>query len=143
MFLLYLKALHLISAVAWFAALFYLPRLFVYHAEAEDSISIERFKTMERRLHLGILMPSSLLTLVFGLWITSLTWDVLISSLWYWLKLLCILLLFAYQGMCSRFRREFAEDRNTRSAKFFRWFNEVPLVFLIAIIFLAVLKPTL
>ncbi len=143
MFILYLKALHLIFAVAWFAALFYLPRLFVYHAEAEDSISIERFKTMERRLHLGILMPSSLLTLVFGLWITSLTWDVLISSLWYWLKLLCILLLFAYQGMCSRFRREFAEDRNTRSAKFFRWFNEVPLVFLIAIIFLAVLKPTL
>lgn len=143
MFILYLKALHLIFAVAWFAALFYLPRLFVYHAEAEDSISIERFKTMERRLHLGILMPSSLLTLVFGLWITSLTWDVLISSLWYWLKLLCILLLFAYQGMCSRFRREFAEDRNTRSAKFFRWFNEVPLVFLIAIIFLAVLKPML
>ena len=143
MFILYLKALHLIFAVAWFAALFYLPRLFVYHAEAEDSISIERFKTMERRLHLGILMPSSLLTLVFGLWITSLTWDVLISSLWYWLKLLCILLLFAYQGMCSRFRREFAEDRNTRSAKFFRWFNEVPLIFLIAIIFLAVLKPTL
>jgi len=143
MFILYLKALHLIFAVAWFAALFYLPRLFVYHAEAEDSISIERFKTMERRLHLGILIPSSLLTLVFGLWITSLTWDVLISSLWYWLKLLCILLLFAYQGMCSRFRREFAEDRNTRSAKFFRWFNEVPLVFLIAIIFLAVLKPTL
>ena len=143
MFILYLKALHLIFAVAWFAALFYLPRLFVYHAEAEDSISVERFKTMERRLHLGILMPSSLLTLVFGLWITSLTWDVLISSLWYWLKLLCILLLFAYQGMCSRFRREFAEDRNTRSAKFFRWFNEVPLVFLIAIIFLAVLKPTL
>ncbi|MCY3627876.1 MAG: CopD family protein [Gammaproteobacteria bacterium] len=141
--MLYLKALHLIFAVAWFAALFYLPRLFVYHAEAEDSISIERFKTMERRLHLGILMPSSLLTLVFGLWITSLTWDVLISSLWYWLKLLCILLLFAYQGMCSRFRREFAEDRNTRSAKFFRWFNEVPLVFLIAIIFLAVLKPML
>lgn len=143
MFILYLKALHLIFAVAWFAALFYLPRLFVYHAEAEDSISIERFKTMERRLHLGILIPSSLLTLVFGLWITSLTWDVLISSLWYWLKLLCIVLLFAYQGMCSRFRREFAEDRNTRSAKFFRWFNEVPLVFLIAIIFLAVLKPTL
>lgn len=143
MFILYLKALHLIFAVAWFAALFYLPRLFVYHAEAEDSISIERFKTMERRLHLGILIPSSLLTLVFGLWITSLTWDVLISSLWYWLKLLCILLLFAYQGMCSRFRREFAEDRNTRSAKFFRWFNEIPLVFLIAIIFLAVLKPTL
>lgn len=143
MFILYLKALHLIFAVAWFAALFYLPRLFVYHAEAEDSISIERFKTMERRLHLGILMPSSLLTLVFGLWITSLTWYVLISSLWYWLKLLCILLLFAYQGMCSRFRREFAEDRNTRSAKFFRWFNEVPLIFLIAIIFLAVLKPTL
>ncbi|MDE0646334.1 MAG: CopD family protein [Gammaproteobacteria bacterium] len=141
--MLYLKALHLIFAVAWFAALFYLPRLFVYHAEAEDSISIERFKTMERRLHLGILIPSSLLTLVFGLWITSLTWDVLISSLWYWLKLLCILLLFAYQGMCSRFRREFAEDRNTRSAKFFRWFNEIPLVFLIAIIFLAVLKPTL
>ncbi|MDE0093021.1 MAG: CopD family protein [Gammaproteobacteria bacterium] len=141
--MLYLKALHLIFAVAWFAALFYLPRLFVYHAEAEDSISIERFKTMERRLHLGILMPSSLLTLVFGLWITSLTWYVLISSLWYWLKLLCILLLFAYQGMCSRFRREFAEDRNTRSAKFFRWFNEVPLIFLIAIIFLAVLKPTL
>jgi len=143
MFILYLKALHLVFAVAWFAALFYLPRLFVYHAETEDAISTARFKTMERRLHLGILIPSSLLTLVFGLWITSLAWDVLISSLWYWLKLLCIVLLFAYQGLCSRFRRAFAEDRNVRSAKFFRWFNEIPLVLLIAIIFLAVLKPML
>ena len=143
MLLLCLKAFHLIFAVTWFAALFYLPRLFVYHAETDDSISSERFKTMERRLHLGILVPSSLLTLVFGLWMTTLTWNVLIGNLWYWLKLMCIVLLFAYQGLCSRFRREFAEDRNTRSAKFFRWFNEIPLIFLMAIIFLAVLKPTL
>lgn len=139
--LLYLKVFHLAFAVAWFAALFYLPRLFVYHADVEDSKSNERFKLMESRLKNGILTPASLLTLIFGLWMTALVWTTYFVSIWFWVKFVCVLLLFAYQGMCSRFCRDFAHDRNTRSAKFYRWFNEIPLVFLLAIIWLAVVKP--
>ena len=139
--MLYVKVLHLVAMVAWFAALFYLPRLFVYHTEIEDEPGHERFKLMERRLFRGIMTPSAVATLVFGIWLTYYGWDVYKVSIWYWLKVALVLGLFAMHGMCGRFVREFANGTNTKSAMFYRVFNEVPLLFLIAIIYLAVVKP--
>ena len=136
-------ALHIISMVAWFAGLFYLPRLFVYHAEATDSISIERFKVMERRLFYGIMTPSLILTAVFGYWTMSYKWAYYSQQNWMHIKLGCVLLLWLYQLFCWRFMLDFKHNKNRRSAKFFRFFNEVPTVFLIVIIFMVVLKPAL
>ncbi len=139
--ILYLKVIHLTFAFAWFAALFYLPRLFVYHSQANDEISIERFKTMELRLYRGIMTPAALLTLVFGLWLTAYQWTVYASSIWFWLKIVCVFLLFGYHGVCGKMCRNFANDKNTRTHTFYRWFNEVPLVLLFAILILVIVKP--
>lgn len=134
-------SLHIVFVVTWFAALFYLPRLFVYHAEASDSISIERFKIMERRLYKGILLPSSLLALLFGLVLVFLNWQAYVDTIWFWIKVVLILALFGYQGMASKFRKSFANDANTKSEKYFRIFNELPVLILIAVVFLVILKP--
>ena len=138
--ILWLKAFHLIAMVCWFAQLFYLPRLFVYHAEAEDQLSRDRFKIMERKLYRGIGLPSMILTLVFGLWMIGIAHNYYLSQGWMHIKLTLIVLLIGYQHMCGRYLKAFAQDRNQRSHKFFRWFNEVPVIFLIAIIILAVIK---
>ena len=139
--ILYLKVFHLAGAFAWFAALFYLPRLFVYHSQATDEISIQRFKVMEKRLYRGIMTPASLLTLVLGLWLTALSWTAYASADWFWLKIGFVFLLFGYHGWCGRMVRTFANDENARSHVFYRWFNEVPLLFLVIILILAVVKP--
>lgn len=139
--ILWIKALHLIFAVAWFAALFYLPRLFVYHTMARDSVGIERFKLMEYRLYRRIMTPAMLLTLLFGLWLFAMTWTAYASSVWVWVKLILVLGLCGYHGACGRFVRLFAADANTRSDRFFRWFNEVPTLALVLIVCLAVIKP--
>ncbi|MCY3885007.1 MAG: CopD family protein [Gammaproteobacteria bacterium] len=139
--MLYLKVLHLTFAFTWFAALFYLPRLFVYHSQSSDEFTVSKFKTMERKLYRGIMTPSALLTLVFGLWITSFSWVEYVSSTWFWCKVGCVFLLFGYHGMCGRMVRSFYNDRNTRTPTFYRIFNEVPLVFLLAILTLAIVKP--
>ena len=136
-----LKSLHLIFVVTWFAALFYLPRLFVYHAEASDETSRERFKVMEHRLDRGILLPSSLLALVFGLALVYLNWSSYVETVWFWLKIVLVLALFGYQGMAGKFRKQLAADQFTRSSRFYRIFNELPVVVLIATVFLVVLKP--
>ena len=136
-----LKSLHLIFVVTWFAALFYLPRLFVYHTEASDETSRERFKVMERRLDRGILLPSSLLALVFGLALVYLNWSSYVETVWFWLKIVLVLALFGYQGMAGKFRKQLAADQLTRSSRFYRIFNELPVVVLIATVFLVVLKP--
>lgn len=141
MFFQVILSLHVIFVITWFAALFYLPRLFVYHAEASDEVGKERFKVMERRLYNGILLPSSLLALLFGTWLVFLNWSTYVESVWFWLKLVLVLLLFGYQGMSSSYRKELAQDKNVRNATFFRIFNEVPFVVLVAIVFLVVLKP--
>ena len=133
--------LHLTFIVTWFAALFYLPRLFVYHAETTDTTSLTRFEAMERRLYFGILLPSSILTLVLGVLISTLAWEAYATKIWYWVKVLLIVLLFGYQGMCSRFRKQFVRNQNSRSSTFYRWFNEVPLVFLVLILIMVVIKP--
>ena len=140
-FFLWLKVFHLTFVVTWFAALFYLPRLFVYHAEANDRTSLTRFELMERRLYYGILLPSSLLVLVIGVVMSALWWKAYATEIWYWLKLALVVLLFGYQGLCSRFRKQFAKGQNMRPHEFYRWFNEVPLVILVLILILVVVKP--
>lgn len=137
--MLWLKALHLIFMVTWFAGLFYLPRLFVYHAMSEDRTSLERFKIMERKLFFGIMTPGMVLTLIFGIWLLF-TRDYS-TELWLQIKLGLIVVLVAYHLYCAKLVKDFKHDRNTRSHVFYRWFNEFPVLILIAIIFLAVLRP--
>lgn len=141
MTLLWLKAFHLIAVVCWFAALFYLPRLFVYHAMSEDTASRERFKIMERKLYRGIMTPSAIATIALGFWMLHLNLGYYSSVGWVKLKLLLVLLLVCYHLACGVFLRQFATDKNTRSHTFYRIFNELPVVLLIAIVLLAVLKP--
>ena len=137
--MLWVKSLHIIFMVTWFAGLFYLPRLFVYHAAAEDRISIERFKLMERRLFWGIMTPGAVLTIGFGVWLW-LGWFRGATS-WFHAKVALVALLAAYHLWCWRLMRDFAAERNARSATWFRWFNEVPTLALFATVFLVVFKP--
>ena len=139
MTLLIVKALHIIFMVTWFAGLFYLPRLFVYHAQADDRISLERFKLMERKLYWGIATPGAVLTIVFGLWLW-LGWFQG-AGLWLHAKLCLVALLVAYHAWCGTLMLDFRHERNTRSHRWYRWFNEFPTVVLLAIVLLAVLKP--
>lgn len=138
---LWIKALHLISVVTWFAALFYLPRLFVYHAQSEDSVSRERFKLMERKLYRGIACPSLVLTVVFGIWMVLLAPEAYLKAGWLHAKLLLVLVLVVYHLVCGHFLKQFRDDRNTRSHVFYRWFNEIPVLILFAAVILAVVKP--
>lgn len=140
--MLWVKAFHLIFIVTWFSALFYLPRLFVYHALCDDEAGNARFKIMERKLYRGIMTPSAILTVVFGGWLLSFyTLEQIASMHWLHAKLTLVLLLFAYHGVCGRLLKRFAADKNQRSHTFYRWFNELPVLVLIAVIILAVVKP--
>ena len=138
--MLWVKSLHIVFMVTWFAGLFYLPRLFVYHALAQDAIGIERFKLMERKLYWGIMAPGGVLTIVFGLWLW-LGWFRGAFGGWFHAKLALVALLAAYHLWCGMLLRDFAADRNRKSHVWFRWFNEIPLVVLIATVFLVVFKP--
>ena len=138
--MLWLKAFHIMAIVAWFAGLFYLPRLFVYHADAKaDSELSETFKVMEHRLLTAIMTPAMAIVWLSGL--TLAYWEGAFSDGWLHAKLALVFLLSGYQGALSRWTRDFAADRNTRPAKFYRIANEVPTVFLIAIVLLVVRKP--
>jgi putative membrane protein len=140
--MLWTKALHLIFMVTWFAGLFYLPRLFVYHSMSEDRVSIDRFKVMERKLFYGIMTPGGILTLVFGFWTLSLNgWDAYGGKLWLPVKLVLVGLLVVYHLYCGKLLRDFKHDRNRHSHVWYRWFNEIPVIFLIAIVILAVVRP--
>lgn len=136
--MLWVKALHIVFMVTWFAGLFYLPRLFVYHAQADDRISLERFKVMERKLYYGIMTPGAVLTVAFGLWL----WLGYGSSgAWLHAKLALVAVLVAYHLWCGKLISDFQHDRNTKSHIWLRWFNEFPVVVLIAAVILAVVKP--
>ena len=137
---LWIKAFHLIAVVTWFAALFYLPRLFVYHAMAEDTVSRERFKIMERKLYRGIMTPSMVAVLVLGGWLLYLN-PALMTHGWMHAKLALVAVLIGYHHVCLAFMKRFAADANTRSHVFYRWFNEAPVLILIAVVCLAVAKP--
>ncbi|HLX80388.1 MAG TPA: CopD family protein [Burkholderiales bacterium] len=137
--MLLVKSLHIVFMVTWFAGIFYLPRLFVYHAEASDRISIERFKIMERKLYWGIATPGALLTIVFGLWLW-LGWFQGAAG-WLHAKLALVAVLAAYHVWCGKLMLDFRQERNRRSHVWYRWFNEVPVAILIAIVLLVVFKP--
>ena len=141
MLYLWLKALHIIAMVCWFAGLFYLPRLFVYHAMSNDTTSHERFCIMERKLYRGIMGPAMIATLIFGGWLISLNPSGYFSQGWMHVKLTLVILLIGYHHMCGAQVKRFARGENKRSHVFYRWFNEVPVVFLLAIVILAVVKP--
>lgn len=139
--MLWIKALHIISMVTWFAGLFYLPRLFVYHAEAHDSISIERFKIMERKLFFGITTPGAFLTLLFGTLLLLDHWRLYLQMPWMHAKLALVILLIVYHIYLGKLLFDFKQDRNTHGHVFYRWLNEVPVLFLAGIVLLVVLKP--
>jgi putative membrane protein len=137
--MLWLKAFHVIAVVTWFAGLFYLPRLFVYHADAKDTISVERFQIMERRLF-AIMTIGAAASVAFGAAMLAAA-PVYLTMGWLRVKLLLVLLVIAYHVSCYKLMRDFAQNRNVRSAKWYRLFNEVPSLLLIAIVLLAVVKP--
>ncbi|MDI9246604.1 protoporphyrinogen oxidase HemJ [Marinobacter sp. CHS3-4] len=139
--MLWVKALHLIAMVCWFAGIFYLPRLFVYHAACDDAPGRERFKIMERKLYRGITTPSMIATLVFGFWLVSYNPSGYFSQGWLHAKLLLIALLVAYHFYCGHLVKVFRDDSNTRSHVFYRWFNELPVFILVAVVILATVRP--
>lgn len=139
--MLWIKALHIIGVVCWFAGIFYLPRLFVYHADTTDSISIERFKTMERRLYYGIMTPSGIFATLCGLWLLALNWHAYFAMGWWHAKLLLVILLWIYHLSCGRYLKHFQRDNNQRSARFYRIFNELPVFILVSIVILVIVKP--
>jgi len=137
---LWIKAIHVIAVIAWMAGMLYLPRLFVYHTAAEPgSVQSETFKVMERRLLVAIINPAMVTTWALGLW---LAWDGgWFQSPWFHAKLLLVLILSGIHGLFSRWVRDFAADRNTRSQRFYRMINELPTLLMIAIVILVVVKP--
>jgi protoporphyrinogen IX oxidase len=137
--MLWVKSFRVIFMVTWFAGLFYLPRLFVYHAAAADRPSIERFKVMERKLFWGIMTPGAALTIAFGIWLW-LGWFRGASS-WLHAKIALVALLVGYHLWCWRLMRDFAAERNAKSQRWLRWFNEFPTVVLVATVLLVVFKP--
>ena len=136
--MLWVKAFHIVFMVAWFAGLFYLPRLFVYHAQAEDTVSRERFKVMERKLYRGIMTPCMVLTLALGLWLWL---GYGIKGNWLIAKLVLVGLLISHHFWLGSLVKVFARDGNVRSHVFYRWINEIPLLYLVAIVVLVVVKP--
>ncbi|MBL0709734.1 MAG: CopD family protein [Colwellia sp.] len=140
--ILWFKAFHVIFMVAWFAGIFYLPRLFVNHAETNSSEVIAQLKGMEKRL-LYFISPFAIFTLVFGLAIIyayGSAWFVVAK--WLHIKLALIIILYGYHLYCFKLLSVFAQDKNTRSGKFYRIFNEIPVLVLFAVIILAYVKPT-
>jgi putative membrane protein len=135
-----LKAIHILAVIAWMAGMLYLPRLYVYHADAPvGSRESETFKVMERRLLRGIMNPSMIVVWIVGLWMAvSGGWMV---AGWLHAKLALVLVMSGVHGMYSKWRKDFEADRNTRPASYYRWWNEVPTLLMIGIVFLVVLKP--
>ena len=141
MIYLWLKAFHLISIICWFAGLFYLPRLYVYHSEASDSISNERFKIMERKLHNIIMLPALSAVLLTGGSLFYLNTPVYLANRWFFVKMAAIALLIAFQARCTWHMIQFRNDKNVFSRKYYIPFNEIPSVLLICIIIMVVVKP--
>ena len=135
----WIKAWHVVFMVTWFAGLFYLPRLFVYHAATSDSAGIERFRVMERRLF-AIMTIGAALTAAFGLWLLARE-PVLLDTGWLRAKLALVALLIGYHAWLGKLVRDFAAGRNAHSSRWYRWFNEIPTLLLIGIVLLAVARP--
>ena len=140
MLYLWIKAFHIIFVICWFAGLFYLPRLFVHHAMTEDNATKERLRIMEHKLY-RFVTPIAFLSLFFGLWMAYLNWGYFAKAGWFHAKMPLVILLFVYHFYCGKLVKVFAEDKNTKSHKFYRVFNELPVLALLAIVILAVVKP--
>lgn len=136
--MLWVKAFHIVFMVSWYAGLFYLPRLFVYHATTEDRAGHERFVVMERKLYFGIMTPTAVLTVAFGLWLWL---GYGITGGWLHAKLALVVILIAFHVYCGKLLSDFRAGRNRHSHVFYRWINEFPLLLLVAIVILAVVKP--
>ena len=135
----WIKAWHVIFMVTWFAGLFYLPRLFVYHASATDAAGIERFRVMEARLF-AIMTIGAILTAVFGIWLLARN-PALLETGWLRAKLALVLMLVGYHVWCGQLVRVFAAGKSVHSARWYRWFNEIPSLLLIGIVLRAVARP--
>jgi putative membrane protein len=139
--MLWIKAFHIVFMVTWFSGLFYLPRLFVYHAMATDAISIERFKIMERKLYFGIMAPGSLLTIFSGLWLIHFNPQFYLHAPWFHTKLSLVFLLIIYHLYLGHLRKAFKRDQNSHGHVFYRIINEVPVLFLIGIVVMVIVRP--
>ncbi len=139
--MLWIKAFHIIFMVTWFAGLFYLPRLFVYHSMAQDPASVARFKIMERKLYYGIMTPGAIFTTLLGLWLMALNMPAYAHAGWLHTKLTLVVLLWVFHLYCGHLRKRFAVDQNQHGHVFYRWLNEFPTVILILVVILAVVKP--
>lgn len=139
--MLWVKAFHIIAVVTWFAALFYLPRLFVYHAQAKDPISKERFCIMERKLYRGIATPSMIIVILLGAVLSQANFAYYSQMTWYWLKLLLVAILIGYHHACGVYVSRFQHDTVKRSHVYFRFFNEFPVLILIGAVILVVVRP--
>ena len=135
------KSLHLIAVISWMAGLLYLPRIFVYHSEAEDKSQKTVFKIMERKLYNYIMLPAMMLSWLFGvLLIHSLSFSVF-SELWVQIKIISVVILTYYHFTLGKYLNDFAIDNNQKSPKFFRIYNEIPTIILIVVIFIVIFKP--
>lgn len=137
----WIKAAHIIAAVCWFAGLFYLPRLFIYHASADDPVGRDRFVVMESKLYRIIMNPAMMATLLFGFWALVLAWSAHGTSLWLWLKVALVLALVGYHHYCRKIMRQLAGGESSHGERFLRLFNEAPTLALVLIVVLAVVRP--
>lgn len=141
--MLWLKAFHIVFMVVWFAGLFYLPRLYVYHAQSIDNMSMERFKIMEAKLFWGIMTPGAVVTIILGiaLIITMGGIDYLLSAYWLQAKLALIAILVVYHYWCGKLLNDFKHGKNSHTPIWYRWFNEFPVILIIPIVIFVVVKP--
>ena len=141
MLILWLKAFHVIAMVAWMAGIFYLPRLFIYHAEAEHEIQRKTFKVMEKKLYYYIMMPAMILSWVFGVLLIHSLGFTVFSELWMQIKMAAVTILTFYHFSLGKYLNAFEVDNNQKTSKFFRIYNEIPTIILIVVIFVVIFKP--
>lgn len=139
--MLWIKAFHIMAVICWFSAIFYLPRLFVYHAMSEDQVSKDRFTVMESKLFWGIMTPSAVVTVALGIWLIIGSPDYYLSAPWMQVKLALIVLLLGYHTVCWVFLEKLKTDSTVRSHRYFRVFNEIPIFMMVPIVILVVVKP--
>ena len=140
-FYLFFKSLHLISVISWMSGLLYLPRIFVYHSEADHESQKKVFKIMEKKLYNLIMMPAMLLSWLFGILLLHSLGFSIFTELWMQIKITAVVILTYYHFTLGKYINDFAIDNNQRSSKFFRIYNEIPTIILIVVIFVAIFKP--
>ncbi len=138
--MLWIKAFHIITIICWFAGIFYLPRLFVYHAMAEDQKTKDHLKVMERKLY-RFVTPFMVLTVLLGIYLMSANWEYFLNATWFQIKVACVVLLVTYHFYCGKLVQDFADDKNQRNDRFYRVFNELPVLLLFTIVIMVIVRP--